>query len=81
VLEKLLDWAASSIEKSVNQPTLPHLIIVLNASEVVPIESHWDVKQATMTLMSDVALAVERDPRIRKYAREWIERGARVHNT
>ena len=76
-----MDWAASSIEKSVNQPTLPHLIIVLNASEVVPIESHWDVRHATMTLMSDVALAVERDPRIRKYAHEWIERGAQIHNT
>ena len=81
VLEKLLKWASSSIEKSVNQPTLPHLIIVLNASEVVSGESQWDVAQATKVLMGDVALAIDRDPRIRGYAREWQERGARIQST
>ncbi|KAH8665171.1 hypothetical protein BGZ60DRAFT_379045 [Tricladium varicosporioides] len=81
VLEKLLKWASASIEKSVNQPTLPHLIIVLNASEVVPNEAQWNVEQATKTLMADVALAVERDPRIRVYVREWKERGARIQTT
>lgn len=81
VLEKLLKWASSSIEKSVNQPTLPHLIIVLNASEVVPGESQWDVAQATKVLMADIALAIDRDPHIRRYAREWKDRGARIRTT
>jgi hypothetical protein len=31
--------------------------------------------------MVDVALAIDRDPRVRKYAREWRLRGARIQTT
>jgi hypothetical protein len=68
VLEKLLKWASSSIEKSVNQPTLPYLIIALNSSEVIPSESQWDVTETTKVFMADNALAINQDPRISTYA-------------
>lgn len=82
VLGKLLKWASSSIEKSVNQPTLPHLIIVLNATEVVPQEALWDTNQATKEFMRDIAGAVHRDPEVRATARDWSQRkGRRIENT
>ncbi|KAI9896896.1 hypothetical protein N3K66_007918 [Trichothecium roseum] len=35
VLTKLLDWGEACIDKSLNQPTLPHAIITLNATDDV----------------------------------------------
>lgn len=82
VLGKLLKWAFSSIEKSVNQPTLPHLIIVLNATEVVDNEALWDTKQVIKEFMRDIAGAVQRDPGVRATAQDWSQRkGHRIENT
>jgi hypothetical protein len=43
VFEKLVDWAAAALEKSSNQPVLPHAIIVLNASENSTQPDLWDI--------------------------------------
>lgn len=82
VLGKLLKWASSSIEKSVNQPTLPHLIIVLNATEVVNKKDLWDTNQTTKEFMTDIAGAVQRDPDVRATALDWSRRkGHQIENT
>lgn len=43
VFEKLVDWAAAALEKSSNQPVLPHAIIVLNASDNSTNAELWDI--------------------------------------
>jgi hypothetical protein len=53
VLQRLVEWASSSIDKSINQPNLPHIIIVLNATENAIEESQWDPVIATRKLLDD----------------------------
>jgi len=53
VLQKLITWAYSSIDKSINQPNLPHIIIVLNATETTIDERQWDIEVATNKLLDD----------------------------
>ena len=53
VLQQLVSWAAMSIDKSINQPTLPHVVIVLNATESGIDEKQWDPEIATSVLLDD----------------------------
>ncbi|KAF2399017.1 FabD/lysophospholipase-like protein [Trichodelitschia bisporula] len=55
-LYNLIEWGADSLETSVNQPTLPHIILALNAA--VPSrknpEDEWDTDKATRELLDYV---------------------------
>jgi hypothetical protein len=53
VLQTLIEWAYSSIDKSINQPSLPHIVIVLNATENAIDEEQWDLDVATEKLLED----------------------------
>lgn len=81
MLEKLLDWASASIESSLNQPALPHVIIALNATELTIDDKQWDIEEATRILMSDIAGAIARVPRFAEYARIWNQRGRPIKTT
>ncbi|KAI1842756.1 hypothetical protein JX266_011077 [Neoarthrinium moseri] len=81
VLPKLLRWGAASIDKSLNQPVLPHAIIVLNASEPNIDEKEWDVEVATQMLMSDIHGAISREPALQEYVQQWRKRGKTVSST
>ncbi|KAH8667562.1 hypothetical protein BGZ60DRAFT_564753 [Tricladium varicosporioides] len=81
VLEKLLDWASASIEKSLNQPALPHVIIALNATDLQIDEKQWGVREATAILMSDIEGAISRVPRFGEYAHLWREAGRLITTT
>ncbi|KAM3089514.1 hypothetical protein ACMFMG_001101 [Clarireedia jacksonii] len=81
VLEKLLGWAAASIEKSLNQPTLPHVIIALNATDINIDEKQWDPLEATRILMSDIEGAINRVPKFKEYVWYWQLRGKQIHTT
>jgi hypothetical protein len=81
VLEKLLDWASASIEKSLNQPALPHVIIALNATDLKIDEKQWDIKEATRILMSDIEGAISRVPRFGEYALMWRNAGRSIRTT
>jgi hypothetical protein len=78
VLEKLLRWAAASIEKSVNQPLLPHAVIALNATDNAINTQQWDVNESTKTLLNDVDDAIAASPKFAKYAEYWRTRGKKV---
>ncbi|KAF2461117.1 hypothetical protein BDY21DRAFT_297819 [Lineolata rhizophorae] len=78
VLGKLLRWAAASIEKSVNQPTLPHAVIALNATEIGIDQREWEVEFSTRSLMETVADAVRRDPKYAEYTDFWTRRGKSI---
>lgn len=80
VLEKLIRWGAESIDKSLNQPVLPHAVIVFNASEYVD-EREWDPEQATAMLMADIRGAIFREPALKPYVQSWIDRGRNISTT
>jgi hypothetical protein len=67
VLSKLLAWA-SSTEKSLNQPTLPHAIIASNHTDVSVDEVEWDVEIATERLLATVAGSIHRDAKYKEYS-------------
>ncbi|KAF1847324.1 uncharacterized protein K460DRAFT_278260 [Cucurbitaria berberidis CBS 394.84] len=78
VLSTMLNWARSSIEKSLNQPTLPHVVIALNVTDTRIDEQAWDPEHATRSLMADVAGAVDRDPNYKELKTFWVARGKTI---
>ena len=78
VLTKLLSWAAASQESSLNQPALPHAIIVLNATEMSVDQAQWDVSTATEKLLADISGAIEREPQFQEHVNIWRDRGKYV---
>lgn len=81
VLPKLLRWGAASIDKSLNQPVLPHAILVLNATEPNIDEKEWDVQTATELLMSDIHGAIVREPVLQEYVQQWRQQGRVISST
>ncbi|GAW25333.1 putative patatin-like serine protein [Rosellinia necatrix] len=81
VLHRLIKWGAASIDKSINQPVLPHAIIVLNATDTGVDEKEWDVSKATQMLFADISDAIRREPVLQQYAQIWNQRGRRVNTT
>ncbi|KAK9426461.1 hypothetical protein SUNI508_02902 [Seiridium unicorne] len=80
VLEKLIRWGAESIDKSLNQPVLPHAVIVFNASEFVH-DREWDPDTATAMLMTDIRGAIFREPALKPYVQSWLDRGRPINTT
>lgn len=83
VLTKLLDWGASSLEKSINQPALPHCIVALNGSDPGVHDKEWDINFATQSLLSSVKGAldyVEGVPRFRELADYWRGLGKHIYS-
>lgn len=81
VLTKLIDWGAAALERSVNQPTLPHCIVTLNCSEAAIDPTQWDSDRATHALLSSVRGAInyaEGVPRFRALADHWRKLGRDV---
>ncbi|KAH9898942.1 hypothetical protein F4778DRAFT_178322 [Xylariomycetidae sp. FL2044] len=81
VLSKLIQWGAASIDKSLNQPVLPHAVIVLNATDSNVDEREWDVAHATEMLMSDIHGAITREPALQEYVQSWRRRGKVINST
>ncbi|KAI1760166.1 FabD/lysophospholipase-like protein [Hypoxylon sp. FL1150] len=81
VLDKLVRWGAASIDKSLNQPVLPHAIIVFNATDISVDEQEWDTAKATQMLMTDIHGAVFREPALQEHVHAWRRRGKNISNT
>ncbi|KAK8047929.1 hypothetical protein PG996_015993, partial [Apiospora saccharicola] len=81
VLGKLLQWGAASIDKSLNQPVLPHAVIVLNATDTSVDPREWDIDAATQLLMSDIRGAIDREPALQEHVRTWRARGKVIRST
>ena len=64
VLQKLIEWASTSIDKSLNQPSLPHLVIVLNATPNNIEDTQWDPKVATEKLLEVYKDSIHRVPKL-----------------
>ena len=81
VLSKLLDWGAAALERSINQPTLPHCVVVLNCSDAALAADQWNADSATQALLSTVRGAIDHAegvPRFRALAERWRELGRDV---
>ncbi|KAK5360276.1 hypothetical protein LTS13_010366 [Exophiala xenobiotica] len=79
-LRLLLEWASTSVESSINQPTLPHAIIVLNATSTEIDPDEWDVKTATERLLAHVEHAVTEVEFFRLYTEHWRKRHKAINN-
>lgn len=82
VLTKLLDWGVSALEKSINQPALPHCVVALNGTDPGVDDKEWDINYATQSLLSTVRGAldyVEGVPRFRELAEHWRLLGKHIY--
>ncbi|KAK3707125.1 hypothetical protein LTR37_012294 [Vermiconidia calcicola] len=82
VLAKLLEWGVSALEKSINQPALPHCIVAVNGTDPAVDEKEWDINYATQSLLSTVKGAldyVEGVPRFRELAEHWRALGKHIY--
>lgn len=71
VVEQLIVWASTALEKSTNQPVLPHVIIALNATENAIDPQQWDVDFATTDLLNIASKSIFTKPSFRKYIELW----------
>ena len=78
VFEKLVEWAAAALEKSSNQPALPHAIVVLNASENDIDENLWDIQIATRALFASLSRTVFQNVTFKKCAQFWRDRNRQI---
>lgn len=76
----MLQWASTSIESSINQPVLPHVIIVLNATSTRIDDAEWDVQTATDRLLDYNANAFRVEP-LKQYTDKWTKQGRVIKNT
>lgn len=79
VLDRLISWAAACLEKSLNQPALPHAIIASNFTDVSIDLLQWDASTATKKLMSGFEDLIDRVERFRDLADSWIRRGKTIN--
>ena len=80
MFEKLVNWAAAALEKSSNQPVLPHAIIVFNASANTIDTKLWDVDIATTELMESLSRTVYHNDTFKRYAQFWRERNRQIES-
>lgn len=63
------------MEKSLNQPTLPHAVIALNATDMGVDNKEWNPEYATKSLMSHVSAAIYEHPIYRQLTEDWRSQG------
>ncbi|KAH7192830.1 uncharacterized protein B0J16DRAFT_394837 [Fusarium flagelliforme] len=81
VLTQLVDWAAMSIDKSLNQPTLPHVIIVANYTDASIDDQQWDPAVATKGLLDDYRHSVHQVPALKANLEKLASLGQDVKTT
>ncbi len=81
MLQKLIAWASESYEKSLGQPALPHVIIVINATDLAIDASQWDVTEATRKFLSDVETSIERIPALQAQLAFWRAEARSIKTT
>lgn len=79
VLDRLISWAAACLEKSLNQPALPHAIIASNFTDVSIDLLQWDEGRATRKLMSDFEHLIDRVAKFRDLTDSWTLRGKTIN--
>lgn len=78
MFERLVEWAATALETSSNQPVLPHAVIALNASENDVDPELWDVDIATERLLESLSHTVHQNVCFQRHAQIWKDRNRRI---
>ncbi|RGP77832.1 hypothetical protein FLONG3_4008 [Fusarium longipes] len=81
VLTQLVNWAAMSIDKSINQPTLPHVIIVANDTDTSIDDQQWDPIIATQGLLNDYENSVYQVPALKDILARLADVGKHITTT
>ncbi|OCL09871.1 hypothetical protein AOQ84DRAFT_220281 [Glonium stellatum] len=81
ISERLLYWAEASIDKSLNQPALPHIVIVINATQNQIEDEQWGTETATKKLLDDIKLSINRVARIQALAAKLKQVGKDIDTT
>ncbi|KAM0229457.1 hypothetical protein ACHAPO_010001 [Fusarium lateritium] len=81
VLTQLVNWAAMSIDKSINQPTLPHVIIVANDTDTSIDDQQWDPAIATQGLLNDYEDSVHQVPALKGILDRLADVGKKIKTT
>ena len=76
IIADLLDWASRSRPASIDHPTLPNAVIVINACSK---GSFWNIEQATRQVFSHHENMVTRNRKLKKI-REQFEGNSEVEN-
>ncbi|KAH7087111.1 hypothetical protein FB567DRAFT_526936 [Paraphoma chrysanthemicola] len=82
-LQPLLLWAETSLETSINQPTLPHAIIALNSTDLTYAADVWDSELATQSLLEANNHCVDQHhgPHyFKRLAARWRKKGRSIEN-
>jgi hypothetical protein len=80
-LKPLLSWAETSLETSVNQPTLPHAIIALNGTDLSSDPEVWNSKDATKSILRANNYCIDPQLGTRYFidlAERWRQKGKRI---
>ena len=75
VMLQLLHWAEKSRAASINQPALPHVVIVLNQT---PSSVTWDSQIATRELLKAHANMITENEEVRRLRRKWEKLGSQI---
>ena len=80
-IERLIQWAATAIEKSSNQPMLPFAIIVINAVDNRIPEKFLDPVYATQKIFDDLRDTIRKNPAFIRRASSWRENNRHIDTT
>jgi hypothetical protein len=78
VAKSLLKWAAAALEKSSNQPVLPHAIIALNECPNELPDWHWDTAYATTWLLDKYRGIIHDNLNFEPYVQFWRRKRRRI---
>jgi hypothetical protein len=81
VLRRLVNWASMSFDKAINQPTLPHIVIAVNATDSRIDESQWDTNTATSDLLDSYRDTVHKAAGLTRVRDKLKEQGTHIQTT
>lgn len=81
VLRRLVNWAHMSFDKAINQPTLPHIIIAINATDARIDERLWDTETATSHLLDSYKDTVHKVADLIRIRNSLKEQGTEIRTT
>ncbi|KAF8462152.1 acyl transferase/acyl hydrolase/lysophospholipase [Kalaharituber pfeilii] len=80
IVERLIRWADGVFEHSVNQPLLPHAIVIVNAFEETVSTGSWYTTGLTEQLLNKYSDTIGSNPILRRLTHRWRNVGKNVAN-
>ncbi|RPA77551.1 hypothetical protein BJ508DRAFT_417003 [Ascobolus immersus RN42] len=71
VIEQLIEWADSALEYSLNQPTLPSALIVLNAVDNRQVDAYWSPDKRTSSIFESVKDMISKNSKFSTWVDGW----------